>query len=58
MEKVLLTPREASERYGINIYTLYKKAEKKEIPSVCIGRLRRFPLKCLDKLFLGEFKET
>lgn len=38
----LITIREASEILSINPFTLYKMAQDERIPSVKIGKLRRF----------------
>ena len=51
MEKKLLKPEELEERYGISKWTAYLWALQGKIPSLKIGRLRRFPLKELDKIF-------
>lgn len=50
--KLLLTPQEAAAALSINrstLYrTLYRMIMRDEIPSIMIGRARRFPLKWLE----------
>ena len=49
--KVLLTPQEASQRYSISYWTLYRWALEGKIKSRKIGKLRRFVKAELDEFF-------
>ncbi len=51
MNKVLLTPQEASQRYSISYWTLYRWALEGKIKSRKIGKLRRFVKRELDDFF-------
>jgi len=46
--KRLLTVVEAAEYLGLSIYTVYKKARLRELPSVKVGRALRFDVEELD----------
>ena len=51
MNKVLLTPQEASQRYSISHWTLYRWALEGKIKSRKVGKLRRFVKQELDEFF-------
>ena len=47
--KRLLTPKEAAAYLGLKVDTVYKKARRRELPSVRVGRSRRFDVVALDR---------
>jgi excisionase family DNA binding protein len=47
--KRLLNPEEAAAYLGLKVDTVYKKARLRELPSVKVGRSRRFDVVALDR---------
>jgi excisionase family DNA binding protein len=41
-EDRFITAREAAELFGLNLFTVYRKALERELPSYKLGRCRRF----------------